>query len=177
MDVAPRIAMVYGFELPYRNVELRGSSRFYIGAKGYGQFPIYYAVCLQSTTLEEILYEMEHLTETQLTKKAMFEEFASQYCQIPTWQLACVGEFEINMAYDTKNSVLERIRCWQEEMDAGFDSNLYNEHGDGYSEETIRYLKQLLVEEDMRFIIDDVLKTKNLQEVCLLIEYYYAQEL
>jgi hypothetical protein len=178
MNNAFQTAMVYGFELPYRNVELRGSGRFYIGAKGYARYPIYYGVCLKSTNLEDIFYEIDNLTEAQLAKKALFEEFAERYNQIPTWQLACVGEFDINMGFDTKKRVLDRIRLWQAEVENGIKPALYQDDTNMvYSEDTIHALEKILVKENMRFMTEEVLNTKNLDEVCELIEEYYAREL
>lgn len=166
---------VYGFVIDDEYVRLRGGgSDVYIGATGRPGRPIYFCLDIKSTELEKINEEIANLTEEQLKRIASFDEFAKKYGYKACWQVACVGDIEVNVRYDTNDEVLNRLN--ELECDAlESEIKVYDEDGE-YSMDMKDSIEIILLEEGMGFMVKDAFKTKKLTDVYAMVEEFYSME-
>lgn len=162
---------VYGFEFWGSCAKLRGSNKYYIGTRGIGCPPIYYCINLNSRKLEDINKEIDNLSESQKNIMSLFDKFAEKYGETPRWQIACVGEVNVDIYEEpNKDYLLKRFYEWTKDID-----NLYNEDG-SFTVDSDECITCIFREENLDFMVNRALKLKTFEDIYKMIESYYAEE-
>ena len=176
---------VYGFEVKEEYVKLRGGGKnVYIGSKSKYGFPIYFCIdlhnlCKKELNINEIQNTISNLDQTSLDKMAEFDLFAAKYGYTPSWQVCCVGDFEIKLASDSGESVIQRLYEYRNYIAKQLkEQNLSNEDDfikTNY-DDFFESIEIILLEENMGFIIKDAIETKNIDDIISMVKDYYSMK-
>ena len=170
--------IVYGFQVNDTYVKLLGGGDMVnIGSDRIHGYPIYYCSDLQhyykqlnrKISIAELPQLIENLDENERKIMAEFDIFAAKYGYTPSWQLCCVGDFEVQMADRTHTDVIERLNRWKHEI-------VYDEEEKEYTEDAKETIELILIEEYMRFMIPRALETKCADEIIDMVNEFYSNK-
>lgn len=170
--------IVYGFEVKFEYVKLRGGGKnICIGSKSRFGYPVYYCTDLNHIFKKDIdvmgiQNYISKLDEKELQIMSDFDVFAKKYGFTPSWQLCCVGDFEVKIVDDSKKEIIARLCKWKNGLIKTCES-IYNDDG-SYNKDAIEDIRIILSEEGMNFIVKDAIKTKNIDEIISMINEYYS---
>ena len=173
-------SIVYGFEVQDTYVKLRGDTNVCIGAKYKYGFPVYYCTdlgwfCKNNINVCEIQSIIGSLNKYELDKIEQFDIFAKRYGYKPSWQVICVGELEVKIASDSFEEVIHRFNELKHEVsESGED--IYDSESGGYNEDVTEGISIILLEENMGFMVQDALKTKDIESIIALINDFYRMD-
>ena len=100
--------------------------------------------------------------------------FAAKYGYKPTWQVCCVGDFQIKYMNNTKDNVIKRLCELKDEFKENTEE-MYDNNGD-YTDDVIDGIEIILQEEYMGFMMEDAVKTKDIDSVISIVNTYYSME-
>lgn len=165
-------AIVYGFEVKDTYVKLRGYKDVYIGARSKYSHPVYYCLHIdKDIKIVEIESIINELSKTQKDRIAEFDLFAKKYGYNPSWQMINLGDFEVDMASDSKETVIERLcELKNEFLEKG--EQLYDECG-CFTRDAIDGIEIILLEECMGFMVEEAIKTADIDSIIKIVNDYY----